>query len=117
MGPFFYYRIFINMIKQNWEIETEEVKRILMMHENATKNLYLFNEQIKKTETIPPKPFELPSQTFASGFHSEDALSPAQKTQITNVLTQIADYLKQYKGIPMEIQITTGESQPTNDDR
>ena len=43
MGPFFYYSIFINMIKQNWEIETEEVKRILLMHESATKNLYLFN--------------------------------------------------------------------------
>ena len=117
MGPFFYYRIFINMIKQNWDIGTEEVKRILMMHESATKNLYLFNEQIKKTETIPPKTFDLPSQTFASGFHSENALSPSQKTQITNVLTQIADYLKQYKGIPMEIQITTGESQPTNYDK
>ena len=35
------------MIKQNWNIETEEVKRILMMHENATKNLYLINEQQK----------------------------------------------------------------------
>jgi hypothetical protein len=94
------------MIKQNWNIDTEEVKRILMMHESATKNLYLVNEQIKKTQTIEPKTFDLPSQTFASGYHSENALSPSQKTQITNVLTQIADYLKQYKGIPMEIQLT-----------
>jgi len=105
------------MIKQNWNIDTEEVKRILMMHESATKNLYLVNEQIKKTQTIEPKTFELPSQTFASGFHSENALSPSQKTQITNVLTQIAAYLKQYKGIPMEIQLTTGESRPTNYDK
>jgi len=109
--------IFINMIKQNWNIETEEVKRILMMHESATKNQYLLKEQIKKTETMAPKTFELPSQTFASGYHSENALSPSQKTQITNVLTQIAAYLKQYKGIPMEIQLTTGESQPTNYDK
>ena len=105
------------MIKQNWNIETEEVKRILMMHESATKNQYLLKEQIKKTQTIAPKTFELPSQTFASGYHSENALSPSQKTQITNVLTQIATYLKQYKGIPMEIQLTTGESQPTNYDK
>jgi len=105
------------MIKQNWNIGTEEVKRILMMHETATKNQYLIKEQIKKTQTIAPKTFELPSQTFASGYHSENALSPSQKTQITNVLTQIADYLKQYKGIPMEIQLTTGESQPTNYDK
>lgn len=87
------------------------------MHENATKNQYLLKEQIKKTETIPPKTFELPSQTFASGYHSENALSPSQKTQITNVLGQIASYLKKYKGIPMEIQITTGESKPTNYDK
>ena len=105
------------MIKQNWNIDTEEVKRILMMHESATKNQYLLKEQIKKTQTIAPKTFELPSQTFASGYHSENALSPSQKTQITNVLTQIAAYLKQYKGIPMEIQLTTGESQPTNYDK
>jgi hypothetical protein len=105
------------MIKQSWNIDTEEVKRILMMHESATKNHYLINEQIKKTQTIEPKTFELPSQTFASGFHSENALSPSQKTQITNVLTQIAAYLKQYKGIPMEIQLTTGESKPTNYDK
>jgi hypothetical protein len=105
------------MIKQSWNIDTEEVKRILMMHESATKNLYLVNEQIKKTQTIEPKTFDLPSQTFASGYHSENALSPSQKTQITNVLTQIADYLKQYKGIPMEIQLTTGESKPTNYDK
>lgn len=105
------------MVKQNWNIDTEEVKRILIMHENATKNLYLINEQLKKTETIEPKTFELPSQTFASGYHSENALSPSQKTQITNVLTQIADYLKKYKGIPMEIQLTTGESKPTNYDK
>ena len=109
--------IFINMIKQNWNIETEEVKRILMLHESATQNQYLLKEQIKKTQTIPPKTFDLPSQTFASGYHSENALSPSQKTQITNVLTQIAAYLKQYKGIPMEIQLTTGESQPTNYDK
>lgn len=87
------------------------------MHESATKNQYLLKEQIKKTQTIAPKTFELPSQTFASGYHSENALSPSQKTQITNVLTQIAAYLKQYKGIPMEIQLTTGESQPTNYDK
>lgn len=87
------------------------------MHESATQNQYLLKEQIKKTQTIPPKTFELPSQTFASGYHSENALSPSQKTQITNVLTQIAAYLNQYKGIPMEIQLTTGESQPTNYDK
>jgi hypothetical protein len=33
------------MIKQNWNISTDEAKRILMMHEGATKNLYLLKEQ------------------------------------------------------------------------
>ena len=59
------------MIKQNWNIDTEEVKRILMMHENATKNLYLLNEQdsFKKTITTTAQPKKIPlgSQTFPSG--------------------------------------------------
>ena len=37
--------IFINMIKQTWNISSEEKYRILNLHESATKNLYLLKEQ------------------------------------------------------------------------
>jgi hypothetical protein len=105
------------MIKQNFNMNSDEIVRILKMHESATKNHYLIKEQIKQTQTLEPKTFELPAQTFASGYHSANSLNPNQKEQITGVLNQIADYLKKYKGVPMEIQITTGESQPTNFDK
>ena len=105
------------MIKQTWNISSEEVQRILMMHESATKNHYLLNEQMKITKDLPPKSFELPAQTFKSGFHSENALEPNQKKEIENVLSQIAGYINEKKGVPMSIQITTGESTPSNYDR
>jgi hypothetical protein len=105
------------MIKQTWNISSEEVQRILMMHESATKNHYLLNEQMKITKDLPSKSFELPSQTFKSGFYSENALEPNQKKEIENVLNQIAGYINDKKGVPMSIQITTGESTPSNYDR
>jgi hypothetical protein len=37
--------IFICMIKQTWDISSEEKLRILNIHEVATKNLYLINEE------------------------------------------------------------------------
>ena len=104
------------MIKQTWNISSEEVLRILSMHESATKNHYLLNEQVKQTKELPPKQFELPAQTFKSGYHSEDALDPNQRQEIEKVLNQIANYINEKKGIPMSIQITTGESTPTNYD-
>jgi hypothetical protein len=105
------------MIKQSWNIASSEIIRILEMHEKATKNLYLMNEQATKTEKLPPKEFQLPKQSFASGYHSEASLSPEQKTQITNVLNQIATYIKDNKGVPMKIQIISGESSPANYDK
>lgn len=34
------------MIKQNWNITSDERVRILQLHENATKNLYILSEQV-----------------------------------------------------------------------
>ena len=116
-SPFFITWYLFDMIKQNFNIDSNEVVRILKMHENATKKHYLISEQVKQIQKLEPKTFELPAQTFASGYHSANSLNANQKQQITNVLEQIANYIKQYKGVPMEIQITTGESQPTNFDK
>jgi hypothetical protein len=104
------------MIKQNWKVSTDEVKRILEMHENATKKHYLLTEQITVTKKLEPKTFELPAQSFESGYHSAKSLKPEQKNGITNTLNQIATYLKEKKGVPMSIQIIAGESTPNNYD-
>jgi hypothetical protein len=48
LSLFFYpdiYSKLYSMIKQTWEISNEERKRILSLHESATKNLYLMSEQ------------------------------------------------------------------------
>lgn len=103
------------MIKQNWEISSDEVKRILQLHETATKNHYLIKEQTT-TKKLEPKTFDIPGQTFDSGKYSESSLTQEQKNTITTTLEQIAKYLKEKKGIPMSIQIEAGESQPTNFD-
>ena len=105
------------MIKQNFSISSDEVVRILQMHENATKNHYLIKEQVKKTTELAPKEFSLPAQTFKSGYHTESSLDPSQKQAIESVLNQMANYIKEKKGIPMGIQIVTGESIPTNYDK
>lgn len=104
------------MIRQNFDIDSNEVVRILRMHENATKSHYLLNEQVKKTTQLPPKEFSLPAQTFKSGYHSESSLNPSQKQAIESVLNQMANYIAEKKGIPMSIQIVTGESIPKNYD-
>lgn len=105
------------MIKQTWEISPDEFKRILSLHESATKNNYLFTEQMTVTKKLEPKTFEIPPQSFKSGFYSAASLTPDQKQGITNTLNQIATYLKEKKGIPMSIQIVAGESTPPNYDR
>lgn len=104
------------MIRQNFNIDKEEVIRILNLHETATKNHYLVLEQIKKTKELPPKEFALPPQMFKSGYHSEGSLDPSQKKEIETVLGQMAQYIAEKKGTPMSIQIVTGESIPKNFD-
>lgn len=104
------------MIRQNFNIDSIEVKRILEMHKNATKNHYLISEQVKQTKQLAPKEFSLPAQTFKSGYHSENSLDPSQKQSIENVLNQMANYIAEKKGSPMSIQIVTGESIPKNFD-
>ena len=103
------------MINQSWNISSDEVKRILQLHETATKKQYIIKEQTITTK-LDPKTFELSKQTFASGKHSESSLSQQQKADITTTLEQIATYLKEKKGVPMSIQIEAGESLPTNYD-
>ena len=104
------------MIKQNWNIDTEEVKRILMMHENATKNLYLLNEQdsFKKTITTTAQPKKIPlgSQTFPSGQFDLRFLN----TNVINAIKpQIDEYFKQFpENQSINVQVSASESKVPN---
>lgn len=102
--------IFITMIKQNWNISTEEAQRILMMHESATKNQYLINEQKVVTKTLEPKQFKLPNSTFPSGKYLE-----FDKNAVDNVIKQMNDYLKDYPlNQKIKVEVESSESQVPN---
>jgi hypothetical protein len=107
------------MIKQNWNIETEEVKRILMMHENATKNLYLINEQQKvkvgEKTTTTGKEISLDKKSFPSGLYSIEKLGEGKK-DLDAKLQEIATFAKANDGTQVNIQIEVGESKVTNFD-
>ena len=108
--------IFITMIRQNWNISTDEAKRILMMHESATKKLYLVNEQevIRKTVVTqaPPKKIPLGAQTFPSG---QFDLKFLNKNAIDAIKPQIDAYFKQFpENQKINVQVTASESKVPN---
>jgi hypothetical protein len=95
------------MIKQNWNIDSEEVKRILMMHEGATKNLYLIKEQL-----IPNGPFTIDFENvFTSGEYN---FTPKYMNVVNNNVTKISDYIKGKNLKDFKLVITPGESQVPN---
>ena len=47
------------MIKQTWEINSEERKRILNLHESATKKFYLLKEQNDEIDDLEPRRVKL----------------------------------------------------------
>jgi len=99
------------MIKQTWNISSDEVQRILMMHENATKNHYLILEQRSMvTKTLQPKQFKLPNNTFPSGKYLE-----FDKAAVDNVIQQMNDYLKDYPlNQKINVEIESSESNVPN---
>jgi hypothetical protein len=107
------------MIKQSWNIDTEEVKRILMMHENATKNLYLINEQQKikvgEKTTTTGKEISLDKKSYPSGLYSIEKLGEGKK-DLDSKLQEIAQFAKANNGTQLNIQIEVGESKVTNFD-
>lgn len=102
--------IFITMIKQNWNISTEEAKRILMMHESATKNQYLINEQKIVVNKLEPKKFTLPNNTFPSGKYKE-----FNRADVDKVVQQLLDYVKNFpKNQQIKLEIESSESKVPN---
>lgn len=94
------------MIKQKWYITDVEKLRILSLHENATKELYLMFEQEQ------PKPFAIDfGNTFESGKYKFD---PNYQKTITDKVQEISDYIKNNKLKSYKIVITPSESQVPN---
>lgn len=103
------------MIKQSWNIGEEERKRILNLHENATKNLYL-GEQSKvitstgtttQNKSYPKTPL---GDTFEYGkYESEKA-----KNTILSLKQSIEDFIKNSDSSKFVVNVTAGESQVTN---
>jgi len=107
--------IFITMIKQNWNISTDEAKRILMMHEGATKNLYLVNEQRQEVVTTTEKQEnKFPLTNLGDKFEYGKYDSPTVKLAIEQLKPQIEEFIKKSDSSNFTINISAGESQVTN---
>ncbi len=128
------------MIKQNFNVSDEERRRILNLHESATKRQYLLPEQIqdvsqtgipfeeleKQVEFENGKP-KVTQETFTfnfnfmSGFHSENATgsdgSTTITTQVNNLVQELTDRLEKlaYPRIT-QIVVSAGESAVPNKD-
>lgn len=92
------------MIKQKWNISEDERKRILNLHESATKNQYLLKE-----ETDPNKKSFNISKSFPSGqFNIVDT------SDIDNAINEIQELLKTGQGKFDTIIINSSESKVPN---
>jgi hypothetical protein len=95
------------MIKQTWNIDSEEKSRILNLHESATKNLYIIKEQL-----TPNAPFTIDFETaFPSGQYN---FTPKYMNVVNDSVTKISDYIKGKNLKDFKLVITPGESQVPN---
>ena len=95
------------MIKQTWNINSEEKLRILNLHESATKNLYLINEQ----EQITPYNVNFDDNTFESGQYN---FNTNYSKIVNDKVRELVNYIKGKNLKDFKITITPGESQVTN---
>jgi hypothetical protein len=111
--------IFINMIKQTWNISDNEKLRILNLHESATKNHYLINEQqmirVGEKNTTTSKEISLSNKSYPAGYYSIEKLDDGKK-DLDSKLQEIAQFAKENDGTNVNIQIEVGESKVTNRD-
>ena len=103
------------MIIQNWLISEEEKNRILNLHESATKNLYLVNEQVifNNVQGAQIKT-NFPTQNIGNDFGFGEYDSQNVKQSILNLKPQIEEFIKNSGGNKFEVNITSGESNVTN---
>jgi outer membrane protein OmpA-like peptidoglycan-associated protein len=107
------------MIKYNWNVSEDEKKRILNLHETATKRNYLIIEATTSTTTGDPnnqniksevKTFRLPNNTFASG-----QFQNINQRAADAVVNQMINYIKEFpENQKITIEIESSESRVPN---
>lgn len=104
------------MIKQTWNIDSEEKMRILNLHESATKNLYLLKEQsnVINNPITTTTQNTFPSVNLGSLFGYGQFKSEEVKNQIKNLKPQIESFMKTNDSNSFTVNISAGESQVTN---
>jgi hypothetical protein len=103
------------MIKQTWNINDDEKNRILNLHEDATKNLYLFNEQLvsRKVNNNSIKT-TFPTQNIGNKFAFGEYDSQNVKNNILALKPKIEDFIKGSGDNQFVVNISSGESNVTN---
>lgn len=94
------------MIRQSWNIDDSERRRILVLHENATKNLYLM-EQKTASKSFPRT--NLGDKFEFGKYESENV-----KKILTSLKPKIEDFMKTSDLSKFIVNIVAGESQVTN---
>jgi hypothetical protein len=103
------------MIKQTWDINKDERNRILNLHESATKNLYLINEQlISKNINNTPVQKTFPTQNIGNNFGFGEYDSEKVKNVILSLKPKIEEFIKNSGGGQFVVNISSGESNVTN---
>lgn len=111
------------MIKQDWNISDGDKKRILSLHESATKKQYLIFEQNYRSKSELPKVYSKDYQinfNFPTGYHSYKSIDSNGNTiidQFDKEFKKLQDFLITLKK-PMifDVQISSGESGVRNKD-
>lgn len=104
------------MIKQRWNIDSDEFVRILKMHESATKNHYLIKEQrnpevVTTTET---KTNKFPQTNLGDKFEYGKYDSQTVKSAIEQLKPQIEKFIQDSDSSNFTVNISAGESRVTN---
>lgn len=93
-----------------FDVPFGEKERILKLHENATKNHYLFKEQKIVTNVGEEEIFELPNNTFPSGEYSN-----FNKEAVNTLIENIKQYIQKFPlNQKFDITIESSESKVPN---
>jgi hypothetical protein len=98
------------MIKQTWTVSEEEKKRILNLHESATKKQYLVTEQTKPQTVNTVFPTQNIGDKFAFGEYDSQNV----KNSILLLKPKIEEFIKNSGENKFSINISSGESNVTN---
>ena len=107
--------IFINMVKQDWNIGQDERLRILNLHESATKKLYLSEQTsvVVGTETKTENK-SFPKTNLGDKFEFGKYDSETVKNLLSELKPKIEQFIKDSDSSKFIVNVSAGESQVTN---